>query len=304
MEGSGPDRLRFDEAKAWTLIELLANRAKAGAPLAAPATFCMGDDGTVTENRGSEGAVLVVRPDVEAPVEARFDLDPVTRQMLDLYLPLCVGRHSAELVVGHLGQSLDGQIATASGASTYVTGPDNIRHLHRLRALFDTVVVGAHTVERDDPLLTTRLVPGANPTRVVLDPTRRLSRDRRVFHDEAARTLVLCLDHEAHAETLGRAEIVPIRAAGGVMDIASALAALAERGIRRVFVEGGGITISRFLAQGALHRLHMTVGSVFLGSGRPGVVLPAIDGLERALRPRTRRFLMGDDVLFDCVFER
>jgi riboflavin-specific deaminase-like protein len=303
MEGAGPDLGVFDEAKAWSLLALLADRAKAGIPLVAPTPFGIGDDGTVSECRESEGAfVLVVRPDAEATFEARQSLTAATRQMLELYLPLCVGAKSSHLVVGHLGQSLDGQIATASGASSYVTGPDNIRHLHRLRALFDAVLVGAQTVERDDPLLTTRLVPGASPTRVILDPGLRLSANRRVFQDRTAPTLVLCSAESFRDGAFDHAEIVPVRSTEGVIDLASARAALAARGIRRVFVEGGGITISRFLAQRALDRLHLTVGSVFLGSGRPGVVLPAIDGLEGALRPRTRRFLMGEDVLFDCAF--
>ena len=73
----------------------------------------------------------------------------------------------AEWTVGHLGQSLDGRIATSDGQSHYVTGPENIVHLHRMRALADAVVVGAETVRRDDPRLTPRKVAGANPLRVV-----------------------------------------------------------------------------------------------------------------------------------------
>ena len=101
------------------------------------------------------------------------------RQLLDLYLPLCIGQGAERLVLGHVGQSLDGQIATLAGASRYVTGPENIVHMHRLRSLMDAVVVGAGTVELDDPELTTRLVPGDHPTRVVIDPTLRLAHARK-----------------------------------------------------------------------------------------------------------------------------
>src|SRR5207245_1441303 len=87
---------------------------------------------------------------------------------------------------------LDGQIATASGASRYVTGPQNILHMHRLRALCDAVIVGAGTVEADDPQLTTRLVAGDSPVRVVIDPGLRIARDRQIFRDRSARTLVVC----------------------------------------------------------------------------------------------------------------
>ena len=112
--------------------------------------------------------------------------------------------------IAHLGQSLDGYIATASGDSYYVTGPDNVRHLHRLRALADAIVVGAGTVARDDPQLTVRHVEGPNPVRVVLDPAARLDARRRVFSDGAAPTLVVHADG-VEAPAPGKAEICTCR---------------------------------------------------------------------------------------------
>ena len=79
---------------------------------------------------------------------------------------------------------------------------------------------------------------------------------------------------------------------------------LRERGLGRIFVEGGGVTVSRFLEARALARLHVTICPIFIGRGRPGISLPAIDDLGDALRPRARRFDLGDDVLFDCKLDR
>ena len=120
--------------------------------------------------------------------EASAPPTPAARDLLDLYLPLTRG---SDFVIGQLGQSLDGRIATVSGKSHYITGPEDIRRLHRLRALVDAVIVGASTVALDDPGLTVREVEGENPVRVVLDPDGRLGQDRRVFSDRAARTLVV-----------------------------------------------------------------------------------------------------------------
>jgi diaminohydroxyphosphoribosylaminopyrimidine deaminase / 5-amino-6-(5-phosphoribosylamino)uracil reductase len=228
-------------------------------------------------------------------------LAPGVKQMLELYLPLCQAK---TLVFGHVGQSLDGQIATATGASRYVTGPENLLHMHRLRALADAVVVGAQTVERDDPQLTTRLVPGNNPTRVVLDPSLRLRKDRRLFQDAAARTLILCArGRRTNGHALFNAEIVEVPATDGVFSPGEIVRALRELGLERIFIEGGGVTLSRFLAARTLDRLHVTICPLFIGHGKPGIVLPPIDRLELALRPRTRRFALGDDVLFDCQLE-
>jgi len=90
--------------------------------------------------------------------------------LLDLYAPLlAIG---PDCTVAHLGQSLDGRIATASGASHYVTGPEDILHNHRMRALFDAVIVGAGTVRHDDPQLTVRPCVGDEAVRVGMDTER------------------------------------------------------------------------------------------------------------------------------------
>jgi diaminohydroxyphosphoribosylaminopyrimidine deaminase/5-amino-6-(5-phosphoribosylamino)uracil reductase len=221
------------------------------------------------------------------------------RPLLELYAPLCTTRAEHPLTLAHLGQSLDGCIATASGDSYYVTGPDNVRHLHRLRALADAIVVGAGTVARDDPQLTVRHVDGSSPVRVVLDPSARLDAQRRVFIDGAAPTLVVHADGVA-APVPGKAEVLRVPAERGRLKLDVLLARLHERGLFSVFVEGGGETVSRFLEAGLLDRLHVAIAPLLTGSGRPGLTLPARDRIAECLRPAHRVFAMGGDVLFDC----
>jgi riboflavin-specific deaminase-like protein len=214
--------------------------------------------------------------------------------MLDLFVPVRIPRR---LVIGQLGQSLDGRIATESGASHYVTGEEDIQRLHRLRALVDAVIVGASTVEHDDPRLTVRLVEGEDPVRVVLDPSGRLDSRRRVFSESVgSKTLVVrgASDESHAAEELG----VPWSAPGR-LDLGVLLRRLDERGLRRILVEGGGLTVSRFLSEGLLDRLHVTVAPMLIGSGRPSITLDPVTSLDQALRPVSRRFTLGEDVLFD-----
>ena len=136
-------------------------------------------------------------------------------------------RRAAPLTIAHLGQSLDGCIATASGDSYYVTGPDNVVHLHRLRALCDAVIVGASTIERDDPLLTVRHVEGDNPLRVIIDPRRRLGSHARVFVDDAE-TLLVYGDDAPSVASHGAADVVALPLHEGRLDLDALLAELAH----------------------------------------------------------------------------
>ena len=228
------------------------------------------------------------------------------KALVDLYLPICSATKARPITIGHLGQSLDGFIATHAGESQWVTGPENMLHMHRLRALCDAVIVGAGTVAADDPQLTTRLVDGPNPLRVILDPGRRLPISRRVFSDGAAETLYVCAQSLADSaeREFGHAAVaaMPDTAEGGV-DVADLVQLLRARGCARVFVEGGGVTVSMFLEAGLLDRLHVAVAPMLIGDGRPAIRFPPAAALGDCHRPRYRVFRMGGDVLFDLEIE-
>jgi riboflavin-specific deaminase-like protein len=229
--------------------------------------------------------------------ETSSEVTDEAHDVIELYLPLQL---QADLVIAQVGQSLDGRIATESGHSHYVTGPADIRHLHRLRALVDAVVVGAGTVLSDNPRLTVREVEGENPVRVVLDPDDRLDPGRNVFSDGAARTLVVrrAPEGDARPSATGDVLMIPVTGADG-FDPRTLLQTLRDEGYRRVLIEGGGITISRFVQAGVVDRLHVTVAPLLIGSGRPALTLTAIESLDQALRPPCRHFRLGKDILFD-----
>jgi riboflavin-specific deaminase-like protein len=232
-------------------------------------------------------------------------MEPVLAAAADplvaLYLPLCRTEPRRPFTIGHLAQSLDGFIATTRGESLFITGEENVVHMHRLRALCDAVVVGASTVLADDSRLTTRLVPGPNPLRVVIDPRRRLPASLRLFGDGAAPTLLVCDEARARSgERFGGAEVVGLPVRDGRLDYAAVLGLLHGRGCRTVFVEGGGITVSGFFAAGLLDRLQITVAPALLGDGLPGLRLPEVTRLADAAPLACHVLRMGDDVLFDC----
>ncbi len=228
--------------------------------------------------------------------------EDAARTLLDLYLPISSATRARPVTVAHLGQSLDGFIATPSGDSSYVTGPENILHLHRLRALCDAVVVGAGTVSADNPQLTTRLVSGSNPVRVILDPACRLPPGLSVFSDRQAETLRVCAAGNGSARrALAAGESLLELAADPVgLDLTELMRALRTRGYHRVLIEGGGVTVSSFLQASLIDRLHIAIAPVLIGEGRPAVRLPPQLRLQDCLRLRHRVYRTGDDILFDC----
>jgi diaminohydroxyphosphoribosylaminopyrimidine deaminase/5-amino-6-(5-phosphoribosylamino)uracil reductase len=249
-----------------------------------------------------EAEITVVRQDdggwrLEPPAP------PEIAALFAIYMPFCTVPPGSSMVVGHLGQSLDGRIATLSGASRWVTGAADLAHNHRMRALADAVLIGSGTLRSDDPQLTVRSCAGRNPVRIVLDTNRVLDANYRVFRDGAAPTLLICAaDRCAAGERLGEAEIVGLKRDGVGLAPSAIVEELTRRGLRRIFVEGGGVTVSRFLAAGCLDRLQITVSPLIIGSGRPSITLPAIDDISGGLRPRVRRFDLGEDVMFECIF--
>lgn len=178
-----------------------------------------------------------------------------------------------------LALSLDGRIATRTGASKWVTGPDARAKVHLLRARHDAVAVGIGTAIADDPRLTVRDYAGPSPTRVVFDTKLRLPLDGHLAKTaQETRTIVLCgEDAPAHEEeelrgmgvTVLRAE----KSAEGRVDVSQALTLLGEQGIVSMMVEGGAELAGSFLAGELADDLHAFVAPILLGPrGRPGAV--------------------------------
>lgn len=206
------------------------------------------------------------------------------------------------IVEAQLGQSLDGKIAAKNGESAGINGSGGLDYLHALRAVADAVVVGIGTVLADDPLLTVRRVSGRSPVRVIIDPNGRLSADAKCLADDGVPVIRIA---PASHEKCRRVEHVSIAAVDGAIPPAAILTALAERGLRRILIEGGADTVSRFLAAGAVDRLHLIVAPLIIGSGKQGIELPDGKGLAGAIRPAVAvKRLPDDDVVFVCDLER
>jgi riboflavin-specific deaminase-like protein len=244
---------------------------------------------------------------------------PLPQPWQDIFGPLRKGVIDDLVLVGQCGQSIDARIATPGGDSHYINGPTGLDHLHRLRALVDAVVIGVGTAIADDPRLTVRRVAGPNPARVVIDPNGRLPLNARVLAADGTRRL-LFRSPGCSAPPPAGVEIVALAPDAGRVAPAAIVGALAARGLRRILIEGGAETVSRFLAARCLDRLHVLVAPIILGAGRPSLTLPALQRLADAERVPMRAHALdanslgavaahankpgaariGADVLLDC----
>ncbi|HEY6555841.1 MAG TPA: bifunctional diaminohydroxyphosphoribosylaminopyrimidine deaminase/5-amino-6-(5-phosphoribosylamino)uracil reductase RibD [Polyangiaceae bacterium] len=178
-----------------------------------------------------------------------------------------------------LAVSLDGRIATRTGASKWITCAESRTRVHALRSQHDAVMVGINTVIADDPRLTVRDVPGRNPVRIVVDSKLRLPTGSQLV--ATARETPTCVittieASRAVAEALEDSGVAVIRVpatAEGRCDMLSALRELAAREVVSVLCEGGAELAGSLLAAGLPDEMHVFVAPVLLGPrGRPGAV--------------------------------
>lgn len=229
----------------------------------------------------------------------RSGQQPLPQAWADLFGPLCTGTVDDLVVVGQVGQSLDGRVATATGHSKFINCPAGIEHLHRLRALVDIVVVGVGTALADNPQLTVRQVAGPQPARAVIDPRGRLGTNAKLFTDDGVRRLLITTDGSRATPPTG-VEVITLPVEDGNIAPSAIVASLAAAGMRRILIEGGADTVSRFIAARCLDRLHVNVAPVMLGAGGPGIELPPLERADQAHRMPVRVHKIEDDVLFDC----
>ncbi|MBX3226650.1 MAG: bifunctional diaminohydroxyphosphoribosylaminopyrimidine deaminase/5-amino-6-(5-phosphoribosylamino)uracil reductase RibD [Labilithrix sp.] len=178
-----------------------------------------------------------------------------------------------------LALSLDGRIATRSGASKWVTGPDARAKVHLLRSRSDAVAVGIGTAVADDPRLTVRDAPGDSPVRIVFDTNLRLPLESRLVTTAREIPTIVLAGPDAQEDLAAQlaahgVEVVQIPlSTEGRLDMVSALRLLAQRGCVSLLVEGGAELAGSLLAGRLADELHAFIAPILLGPrGRPGAV--------------------------------
>lgn len=205
-----------------------------------------------------------------------------------------------------VAQTLDGKIADAFGRSRWITGEEARTYAHRLRTQYDAILVGAGTVLHDNPRLTVRKVKGRNPLRVVLDGRLSVKTSAKVFDTRNAPTIVLtsALAVKKYPRKVGQlamrgVEVVSVQRSSDLHP-KGVLAALGEMDISSVLIEGGANTISRFIDEGLVHRVHCFVAPKILGAGLDAWKLKHGYQLTQAIQLENVKLrTMGRDLLLE-----
>lgn len=199
-----------------------------------------------------------------------------------------------------MATSMDGRIALASGESQWITGDEARGYGHLLRAIHDAVVIGSGTAVADDPDLTCRL-PGvdlksaAQPVRVVLDRRLRISetakivRTAKIVPTWVVTSTVVDKDKMSRLQKLGVEILIAADPSAHAFSRASA-SLLAERGLTRVLIEGGGNIAASFLHDDLIDRIYALRAPMFVG----GDGVPVVAALELARLSDSPRFQRMD----------
>lgn len=174
--------------------------------------------------------------------------------------------------------SLDGKIATSTGESQWISCEESRKFAHHLRDINDAILIGAGTALADNPSLTTRLVDGKNPVRVIVDSNARIPLDSKVVTDRLARTIV-AVTSNAPREKISALKTrgVEIIKAGDSerVDLNILMRELAEREITSVLVEGGGTINFAMLEAGLVDKIFAFVAPKIIGGTNS---LTAVEG--------------------------
>lgn len=230
-------------------------------------------------------------------------------------------------VTWKLAATLDGRSAAEDGTSRWITGPEARAAVHELRASRDAVLVGSGTLRADDPHLAVRDVPDVTqPLRVVLDAAAWIPLTARVLDDSAPTLVVVAADTDASRLTAAGVDVLSVprrtpldvpegrtaRSGGrgqgagvGGLDVAAVLAALHERGIRSVLLEGGARLAGSFVAADLVDEVVAHLAPQLLGAGRSVLEDAGITTITEALRLSTTDVTrLGDDVAITATVRR
>jgi riboflavin biosynthesis pyrimidine reductase len=223
----------------------------------------------INENIGKTNIMISYDLKNNSIKESNILINEDNIRLFKIFFPIISNRKKNQYIA-HIAQSLDGYIATQSGESKYISGKENLEHIHMLRAISDFIIVGANTYIEDKPKLTTRLVKGNSPKIFIFDPKKVIKKK----------------------DLISNATIL-----AGNLKLLSDELKLRKKTL--IYIEGGGKTISYFIKKNLLDRLHVCLCPIILGGGRPSFIENKYIKIPDLKSYRPCHYIMGKDILFD-----
>ena len=209
-------------------------------------------------------------------------------------------------VVAKVAQSLDGRVATRTGNSRWISGPESRARSHALRNELDAILVGVGTVLADDPELTCRIPKGRDPVRIILDTHARTPIRAKVValtQQSGAPTLVVvgpeAPERQCRALEKAGAQVLRCKVRQGHIDLVALLKLLHDRELLTVLVEGGPRVLGGFADAGLIDKLHLFLAPMLIGGdqARSSVAGKGVAELNQASRfERTELTPRGQDL--------
>ena len=205
-------------------------------------------------------------------------------------------------------QTIDGKIADKAGESSWISSVPSRKYVHSLRARYDAVLIGAGTVEKDDPKLTVRLAEGRNPKRIILDPGLDLNLNHKIFGRNSDKNLIVIASKKSIGKkrrinklnTLGVTLLFAKEEKDDRINLKNALKELYKIGIASVLVEGGSQVFTSFIKGNLFDDMLTFISPKILGCGIPIVNNIGIKQLQKSLKLKINNVeKIGDDVLVE-----
>ena len=221
-------------------------------------------------------------------------IDPILRQSCEIALPLI--RKKDRVFIGQIGQSLDAKIALNNGNSHYINEKESITYLHCLRSISDGVLVGVNTIIKDNPLLTTRKIKGQNPTRLIIDPSLKLTNKYKIFKDKKTNIIFTTSNK---TKNLNNTTIVKLPKKDFTLGVYKFLK---KSSLRYILIEGGPTTLSHFIEQNLINYMQFIISPTLIGSGINSVKLKPITNLKKAIRRKSNFAKLGKEIVATLDF--
>ena len=222
-------------------------------------------------------------------LEFKINISKFYQSILNILVPILI--KNKKLVIAQIGQSIDGRIALNNGNSHYINNPKSIIYLHCLRSISDAIIVGSNTIKKDDPLLTTRKIKGANPKRIIIDGSLSLNNKYKIFNDGNENIIFTKSNKNIR---LNNSTIIRLKEKNFTKNLITQIKKLKYKNI---LVEGGSKTISELINNKYIDILQFLIAPILIGSGINALNLKEISNLNKAIRPKYNFNELGDEIV-------